>query len=142
MSARSRPSYASRRCGDLVAAGLREVAPLGDEDAGSLRVDRDDLDVRLDERREPIHRVAGRALGKRGVGGRLERRRRPIDDRPEEVLLGGHVGVEAGALHVERSGDVADARRRVAVGVEQLSGDRVDRPPPAAGLDRQASPPT
>src|SRR5438094_5919266 len=45
------------------------------------------------------------------IGRVLERGRGVIDDRPEDILLGGDVGVEAGALDVECAGDVANARR-------------------------------
>ncbi len=59
MSSRRRASYASRRPAICLSTGRRQVAPFGDEHAGSLRVVRHDLDVRLDECREAVHRVAG-----------------------------------------------------------------------------------
>ena len=65
-----------------------------------------------------------------GRRGRFEGRGRAVDDREEDVLLRCDVGVEARALDVERLGDVADARRRVAVRVEQLAGHFVDFAPP------------
>src|SRR5438094_10046283 len=71
------------------------------------------------------------------IGRVLERGRGVIDDRPEDILLGGDVGVEAGALDVECAGDVANARRRVAVGVEQLAGDLVDLATAGARFDHR-----
>ena len=78
-------------------------------------------------------------LGLGGGRGRLEVGRGPIDDREEDVLLRRDVGVQAGALDVEGLGDVADARRRVAVRVEQLAGHLVDLAPPRTGLDHRRS---
>ena len=60
------------------------------------------------------------------VGGGLEAGGRPLDDRPQDVLLRGDVGVQAGALDVDRARDVADARARVAVLVEERAGRVLD----------------
>ena len=70
-------------------------------------------------------------LADRPVERRLEIAGRALDDRPQEVLLGRDMGVQAGALDVEGAGDVADAGRGVAVRVEQLARRVVDLAPPA-----------
>src|SRR4029078_8901896 len=91
---------------------------------------RDGLDVGLDEGGEPVDRVAAGRVAERLVRAPLEGGRRRGDDPPEDVLLRRNVGVEAGALDVERAGDVADARGRVAVRVEQLAGNLLALAPP------------
>ena len=73
--------------GDRPAAWLGEVPPFGDEHARPLGVGGDRLDVGLDERRQALDGVAPARLVGRPTGGRFERRRRPVDDRPEEILL-------------------------------------------------------
>ena len=75
-----------------------------------------------------------RVAGLDEIGGGLEPGRRPLDDRPQDFLLRGDVGVQAGALHVQRAGDVADARARVAVLVEERTRRVLDLAP-ATGLD-------
>ena len=112
----------------------REVAPLVDEDAGPLDVVGDDLRRGPDERGEPVdrgrHDCAASAAAPRP---RARSNASPsVDDRPEDVLLRGDVGVQAGALDVERAGDVANAGRRVAVRVEQRAGGVLDLAPPRA----------
>ena len=105
--------------------------------ATSVRDIARDLDMGLDEGGEPLDgvRIAGLIHG--SVRRVLERRGRPIDDRPEEVLLRGDVGVQARALDVDRPGDVAHARPRVAALVEERAGGSLDLAS-AGGFDQQA----
>jgi hypothetical protein len=91
--------------------------------------------VRLNEGGQPIHRVAVGRVANRCVCRPLEGGCGSIDDRPQDVFLRGDVGVETGTLDVECFRDVADGRRRVAVGVEQLARHFIDLATPAAGLD-------
>ena len=89
--------------------------------------------VGADEPGEAVVGIAG--LGGRCVGSRLEARRDPVDDCPEHVLLRGDVGIQARAADVEHAGDVADARRRVALLAEELAGRILDGAAPG-GLDQ------
>ena len=52
-----------------------------------------------------------------------------LDDRPQHVLLRGDVCVQAGALDVERPGDVAHARPGIAMLTEERAGDVLDLSP-------------
>src|SRR5688572_16727036 len=111
------------------------MPPLGDEYAGAPGIRGDNLDVRLDERGEAVDGIAIGCVRRCTVGSALERGRSAIDDRPEDILLRGNVGVEARALDVERARNVPDRRRRIAVRVEQLAGNLVDLPAARALLD-------
>ena len=124
---------------DVVAPAAIERAPLVDEDAGPLDVVGDDPDVGPDERDQ----VDARAEHERarvgrldGVGRGLEPGGRPLDDRPQDFLLRGDVGVQAGALDVDRARDVAHARPRVAMLVEERACRVFDRLP-AGRLDHR-----
>ena len=114
--------------GDLRASVARERPPLVHEDARPLDVVGHDRHVRLRQRGQPrgvaVVRVGARSQG--GVRGRLEPRRRPLHDRPEDVLLGRDVRVEARALDVERPGDVAHARTGVATLAKERAGHVID----------------
>jgi hypothetical protein len=84
-----------------------------------------------DEGPERSRRVTGvlelrACLGR--IGCRLEPRGRAIHDRPQDVLLRGDVGVQAGAANVERLGDVADARAGITALAKQVAGDVLDGP--------------
>ena len=68
------------------------------------------------------------------LGGRLEAVRGRLDDRPQDVLLGGHVRVQAGPLDIDRARNIADARPRIAMRVEEGAGGVLDRLP-AGRLD-------
>ena len=125
---------------DRGAAVAGEVAPFGDEDAGALRVGGDDIDVSLNQRRQALDWIRGGGLRLSFVGLRLEGGGGSVDDRPQDVFFGRHVGIEAGALDIERPGDVADARRRVAVRVEQLARNLFDLAPSRPGLDHRTLP--
>src|SRR5688500_2340073 len=115
------------------------MPPLGHEHAGAAGIRGDNLDVRLDERGEAVDGIAIGCVRRCAVGGPLERGRSAINDRPEDIFFRGNVGVEAGALDVERAGNVADRRRRIAVCVEQLAGNLVDLAPSGTGFDHTLS---
>ena len=73
----------------------REMAPLGHEDAGSLRVGRDRPRHGPDQGRKPS---TGSSRSPRRAAAAADRSASPpIDDRPEHVLLRRDVGVHAGA---------------------------------------------
>ena len=128
---------------DLVAPVALQRAPLVDEHAGPLDVVGDDADVRPDER-DQVHATTEHQRARVGcldrIGGGLELRGHLLDDRPQDVLLGRHVGIQAGALDVDRPGDVAHARAGVATLAEQRAGRVLDRL--ASGRSRpRADPP-
>ena len=100
-----------------------------DEHARPLDVVGDDADVGADSAASwswPTRRVAGSAASSAVVGRMLEARRHALDDRPQHVLLGRHVGVQAGALDIHGARDVADARAGVAPLAEQGAGGVLD----------------
>ncbi len=128
---------------DVVAPAAIERAPLVDEDAGPLDVVGDDPDVGPDER-DQVDAGAEHQRARVGrldrVGGGLEPGGRPLDDRPQDFLLRGDVGVQARALDVDRARDVAHARPRVAVLVEERACCVLDRLAPGR-LDHRGSAP-
>src|SRR5919198_1805295 len=125
---------------DGVAARFGQMAPFMDEDTGKLRVVGDHTDMGPDERGEPFswsrvrHRVA--RICRRS----LEGGRGSVDDRPQDVLLRRDVRIEAGALDVERPGDVADAGRRVPALAEETARHALDRPASGTGFDYHVFP--
>ena len=106
-----------------------ERPPLVDEHPRLVHIGSHDAHMCADQRRDGFGRVTGsarRRLGLRAIRGTLEATGRPIDDRPQNVLLGGDVGVQAGALDGKRPCDVADARRGVATLAEEVARDVLD----------------
>ncbi len=77
------------------------------------------------------------------IGDRAHRRvkplRRPADDRPEHVFLGGDMGIEAAALHVEGARDVSHARRAVAALAEERARHILDLPLPTVHVSSIAN---
>jgi len=49
------------------------------------------------------------------VGDSLEAIRSAPDDRPQDILFRGDVGIQAGTPDVQSAGDVANARSRIAL---------------------------
>ena len=99
------------------------------EDARPLDVLEDDRDVDADQRPKGLRRIARRHGAAEDVGGGgLEPPGRPVDDRPEDILLRRDVGVQAGALDVEGACDVAHAGARVPALVEERARRRLDLP--------------
>lgn len=104
-------------------------SPLVDEHGGLADVRHEDRDVGPDERAQGFDCVAGAAgldLRFGGVRRDFEPACCAVDDGPEDVLLGGDVGIQARALDLEGPRDVADARARVAVRPEEVAGDVLD----------------
>ena len=71
----------------------------------------------------------------RRIRGGLEPGGDAIYDRPEHVLLRGHVRVQARTADIQHASDVADARRRVALLAEELARRILDGAAPG-GLDQ------
>jgi hypothetical protein len=77
-----------------------------DEDAGPLDVVGDDADVGADQRDQVDARAERPPPGSAAstiVAPASKRVASPLDDGPEDVLLRGDVGVQAGALDVRRA---------------------------------------
>jgi len=80
---------------------------------------RDELDAGPEGGRARIGRLDG-------IGGGFEAIGRALDDRPQDFLLRGYVRVQAGALDVHGPSDVAHARPRVPLFMEEGAGRVLD----------------